>query len=199
MELKQGERVVEAKIAKSLNVSITPVREAFATLAAQGLLSAIPYCGTYVSILTNEYACELIEVRKSLETAAVTLAFPNLKPEDADYLEELALSADEKNEQGDFLGCIENDIAIHEFFFQKANNKLLLELWEITKNRTAFFQSVTRFNCQATVRLLSERHRGIIEAVRYMNLDKIHEEIIKHLDVSLQRAALPKSEYVNYK
>ena len=55
-EFKPGQRMVEAKVAKSFGVSITPVREAFSTLVKQGLLTTFPYCGTYVTILTYEYA-----------------------------------------------------------------------------------------------------------------------------------------------
>ena len=69
-EFKPGQRMVEAKVAKSFGVSITPVREAFSTLVKQGLLTTFPYCGTYVTILTYEYAYDLIFVRKALETAA---------------------------------------------------------------------------------------------------------------------------------
>lgn len=48
-EIPAGSRLVEAKTSKDLNVSITPVREAFARLANQGLLTVFPYKGTYVT------------------------------------------------------------------------------------------------------------------------------------------------------
>ena len=145
-EFTPGQRMVEAKIAKSFGVSITPVREAFSTLVKQGLLTTFPYCGTYVTILTHEYAHNLIVVRKALETAAAKLAFEHLKPEDADALSDLCRLADEKNLAGDHLASIECDIQFHEFFFQKASNTLLCEIWDITKSRIAFFQSITRPN-----------------------------------------------------
>lgn len=54
-EFPAGSRLVEAKTSKELNVSITPVREAFARLANQGLLTVFPYKGTYVTIITKQY------------------------------------------------------------------------------------------------------------------------------------------------
>lgn len=198
-EFKPGHRMVEAKVAKSFGVSITPVREAFSTLVKQGLLTTFPYCGTYVTILTYEYAYDLIFVRKALETAAAKLAFEHLEPGDAEHLSNLCRLADEKNLSGDHLASIEYDIQFHEFFFHKANNTLLCEIWDITKSRIAFFQSITRPNCQATTPLLVDRHHEIIEAIRVMDLEALCSAICNHLDTSVRRAMLPSSADIVYR
>lgn len=198
-EFEPGLRMVEAKVAKSLGVSITPVREAFAILVKQGLLTSFPYCGTYVTILTQESAAELIKARKEIEAAAVRMAFPNLCSEDADYLYELCRKSDECDAAGNQLESIEYDIEFHEFFFKKADNKLVLEMWDIIRNRIAFFQYITRPNNQAASRHLVDRHKGIIDAVRAMDEGLIISQIKNHLDTAMKRSGLPRSEDICYK
>ena len=198
-EFKPGERMVEAKIAKAFGVSITPVREAFSVLVKQGLLTTFPYCGTYVTILSYEDACELIVVRKAIETTAAQLAFSRLKPEDADYLENLCLLADNQSAAGEYLASIECDVQFHELFFQRANNTLLREMWDITKSRVAFFQSITRPDCQAAIPLLRHRHQAIVDAVRKMDLSALCDAIGDHLDITIRRAQLPHSDQIVYR
>jgi len=94
-KLVPGERLVEAKIAQAMHVSITPVRQAIQTLSTQGLLTVFPYKGTYVSHLTREYVADVQRAREMLETAAAELAVPNLKPEDADTMTRLCNKEDE--------------------------------------------------------------------------------------------------------
>ena len=49
---KAGDRIVETQLAKELNVSQAPVREAILELAAIGLLEERPYSGSFVRQLT---------------------------------------------------------------------------------------------------------------------------------------------------
>lgn len=198
-ELKPGERLVEAKIAKALNVSITPVRQAFALLSSQGLLSVFPYRGTYTTILTREYAYDLTTVRKSLEVTAANQAFEHFQPGDIHYLEELCRLSDASNQAGDCLTSIQYDVIFHEFFFRKSGNSLINEMWDMIKNRIVFFQYTTRPNCQAVTPLLVDRHREIINAVSEMNRDKLAKSIAHHLDISLEHAMLPSDADVVYK
>lgn len=77
-EFPAGSRLVEAKTSKELNVSITPVREAFARLANQGLLTVFPYKGTYVTIITKQYLEDVYFLRRHLEVMAAEKSFPKL-------------------------------------------------------------------------------------------------------------------------
>ena len=70
-QLAGGRLVSEAEVARQLNVSRTPAREAFVRLEAEGLLSLLPRRGAVVIPLTPGDMVDLLEVRESLEVAAV--------------------------------------------------------------------------------------------------------------------------------
>ena len=53
---KAGDRVVETQLAKELNVSQAPVREAILELASMGILEERPYSGSFVPSASHENA-----------------------------------------------------------------------------------------------------------------------------------------------
>lgn len=69
--LRPGERISPEEIARSLNVSATPVREALHRLVKEGLVEQRPYVGFFVTSLTIEDIEELFEIRKTLENLAL--------------------------------------------------------------------------------------------------------------------------------
>lgn len=69
-----GERVTEEGLARRLNVSRTPIREALAQLSHQGVLQSRPGGGYVVPFPTPAEVREIISVRKLLEPPAILLA-----------------------------------------------------------------------------------------------------------------------------
>src|SRR3989442_8712193 len=70
---RQGEHLVEAKIARQLNVSRGPVREAFKLLRAEGLLDEEPRRGTFVVSLSGDDVREIYDLRAAIEATAARL------------------------------------------------------------------------------------------------------------------------------
>jgi DNA-binding GntR family transcriptional regulator len=69
-----GERLVEAEIARQLQISRGPVREALAKLREEGLVRDEPRRGWFVSDLTARDIDEIYELRSALEARAARLA-----------------------------------------------------------------------------------------------------------------------------
>ncbi|MCB1247466.1 MAG: GntR family transcriptional regulator, partial [Acidimicrobiia bacterium] len=72
--LYPGERLVEDRIARELEVSRHPVREALRTLQLEGFVEISPRRGATVSRVTTEEASELFEVLSALDGLACRLA-----------------------------------------------------------------------------------------------------------------------------
>jgi DNA-binding GntR family transcriptional regulator len=73
-------------IARQLEVSTTPVREAMHRLENDGLAVKVPYQGWFVREFSREQVQELYEVRAALECLAVRLACERITPEEVDWL-----------------------------------------------------------------------------------------------------------------
>lgn len=72
--LTPGERLTEVTLAARLNVSRTPVREAFAQLEREGLVTIVPRAAVFVREVTERDVEETYIVRAALESLAVELA-----------------------------------------------------------------------------------------------------------------------------
>ena len=76
--LAPGSRLLEIQLAKQLGVSRTPVREAFAQLEREGLVTIVPRVGVFVREVTVRDVDEIYTVRAALEGVAVALAAQNI-------------------------------------------------------------------------------------------------------------------------
>ena len=72
--LARGSRLSEVQLAKQLNVSRTPMREAFAQLEREGLVTVVARVGAFVRSVTLRDVTEIYRVRMALECLAVQLA-----------------------------------------------------------------------------------------------------------------------------
>lgn len=69
-----GQQISEQEVSGLLNVSRTPVREAFIKLAKEGLLYVIPQKGTYISHIDLNVVEDIRFIRESLEKAVLGIA-----------------------------------------------------------------------------------------------------------------------------
>ncbi len=74
LEIEPGTKISEKEIANELNVSRTPVREAFMKLAEEELLDIIPQSGTIVSRINLRHVEEGRFIREKIEKEIVALA-----------------------------------------------------------------------------------------------------------------------------
>jgi DNA-binding GntR family transcriptional regulator len=84
----RGQKLKQAEIAKMLNISITPVREALRMLEAQGYVHVSSHKGAVVAPFQIEQVEELFELRMLLE-GKLTAAARRLSPDDLQILIDL--------------------------------------------------------------------------------------------------------------
>src|SRR4051794_41981176 len=75
-QLPAGTVIKDAEVAARLGVSITPIREAIAQLAAEGLIDLAPNRPRRVTQVTQKNALELIDVMAVLACAGVEWGAP---------------------------------------------------------------------------------------------------------------------------
>ena len=126
-DIPGGTLLSEAEVARRLEVSRTPAREAFVRLAAEGLLSLLPRRGAVVTPLGPTEAVDLLEVRHALETGAVT-RLARLAPDERErrlgpagraIADQVAML-----ERGDIPGFITADERFHSQLVAAAHNAI---------------------------------------------------------------------------
>ena len=171
-----GSRLVERDIARSLNVSRLPVREAIKTLVVEGIVVTRPRSWALVREFTLKDIQDFSEVRSALETLAFVLAAERHDDDGALRLREIL----DREEQAARSGDVENArIAAAEFHaaaVELADNTGLEELGQvfITRLRWLFGQHDALFD-------MAEEHREIYAAFTARAADRLRELIPLHL------------------
>lgn len=129
-ELAPGTRLREVQICNQLGVSRTPVREAFRTLAAEGMVELLPNKSVIVAGLHSPDIGDLYDVVAALEALAGELACKRVSEVE---LAEIAgihsqmLGCYERKERGAYLDL---NHQIHRRIVEIAGNPVLLTTWQ---------------------------------------------------------------------
>ena len=85
-KLASGSPLRPDMVARQLEVSTTPVREAMHRLESDGLLVKVPYQGWYVREFTEKEIKELYEFRASLEKFGIRVACARITPNELKWM-----------------------------------------------------------------------------------------------------------------
>ncbi len=131
-EKQPGERITEAEVAKSLNVSRVPAREAMRKLQNYGILTAAPQRGLVVLDYSSERIQEILDLRVALESIFLkkVMARPDLQPVLMDDLEKIVVRMREMADAQDPVLLSLIDLEFHRTVATASGNKLGLHIWE---------------------------------------------------------------------
>lgn len=126
-EIEPGTRLTETKVGEQMDVSTTPVREAFRRLESERLVKIIPWRGAIVQEFSNQEISEVYQCREPLEVLAVELAIDLIDEAGIKRLEELL---EKSNVTKDFAEHVKINTKIHNTILEYAGNKTLAILLE---------------------------------------------------------------------
>jgi len=186
IRLPPGTPLSELAVAEWLNVSRSPVREAFKRLADLGLVSVVPQVGSQVAPVSLRDVEEAVFIRGALETAALerAIAQPNL---DLSELERILAENRDAFDRADGEAFFETDEHLHEQVFVLAG---LPRLWEVVRGTKFQLDRLRRLYLQVSFsdsEVMCD-HEEIVEAIRQRDPVKGVQVVRKHafriLDVS---------------
>jgi GntR family transcriptional regulator, gluconate operon transcriptional repressor len=126
---RQGEHLVETKIAQQLRVSRGPVREAFKLLRAEGLVKEEPRRGTFVVSLSARDAREIYELRAAIEGRAAQLLAASGDAAKIRELSQLNAAIERAEAANDSSGVYASDLAFHDALCRLSDNARLHEVF----------------------------------------------------------------------
>ena len=130
-ELAPGERLREVVLCTQLGVSRTPVREAFRTLAAEGLVKLLPNRSVIVAELDDSEIADLYDVFGALEGLAGELACQRISEEQIAEIASLHHEMVGLHQRGDRAEYLAVNHAIHRRIVEASDNPVLTSTWEL--------------------------------------------------------------------
>lgn len=186
LTLEPGTGISTQEIATKLNVSRTPVREAFIRLQREGLVNMLPQRETMISKIDVRQAQQESFIRVNLEFAIVEDAIENVSPS---MLSELKSNLEkqsecfEKNRVDQFVRI---DNQFHELIFKMANRSFA---WDVIMNVTGHFNRLRVFYTEkyGIMSNVIEEHRMILKAVEDRDEGGMRRSLEKHFSTSSSR------------
>lgn len=126
--LAPGERIVESAVAKQLQVSRAPLREALWLLANVGLVQLKAHQGAFVARLSRQDIREIFEVRETLETHAAKRARAALTPEGRERLRRALAAIEDAARDRDVVRCTTADMDFHRTICELGGNRQLTDI-----------------------------------------------------------------------
>ena len=188
-DLASGERIVETTLAKQLQVSRTPIREAIGQLQHEKLIVANSTGGLRVTTLSVQDAAQLYDCRLALEQLAIVSACEQITSKQLKQLEKYVLLAEKfahPSSKSDSSKLLEIDYQFHHLIAESSGNKWLLTLLEQVFDKMSLLRvQTTKHNPQVLeIRL---EHRQVYNAIAEKNLDLAQATIKEHLIASKAR------------
>lgn len=176
--LQPDQRLIEDDLARELGVSRSPVREALALLAREGLATTADTRGMFVRRFTAREVHELFSLRAAFETLAAEAALPRLGEADLAAMERLLEMQQVAHDGGDIHTSVELDLRFHEVVFRVADHSLLLRHWNSIKGQLLLLFSIRQRAARARhpdPYLAQRSHDHLLEALRRRELAAVAE------------------------
>lgn len=172
LNLKPGENISEKEISEKLEVSRTPVREAFVRLAQEELIEIYPQKGTFVSLIDLDDVEEARFIREHLEKATIRLACQNYTSHQLQGVKNNVMMQERSLMEKEFDTFFKLDEEFHRIIVEMSGKK---KVW----------LAIQRFDAHLKrIRMLS-----LMNDYRVNIVLKEHKEILKNLEERNEGAA----------
>jgi DNA-binding GntR family transcriptional regulator len=192
-DLPSGTPLVEAKLARQLNVSRGPVRSALAILEQDGLAFTPPNGRMVVLGFGPEDLADLFRVRLQLETLAIKWGIEARRPVD-----EIELALEAMGQEGSATDrLVDLDIAFHRSVLEFSGSRSLLQSWSAF---AGLLQTVIKVgnrelreqNPRSNFERIMDNHRPLVEAIRGRRYREAERLLRDQFEVTVSMISLAK-------
>ncbi len=194
-EIEPGKKINEEHIAKEIQVSRTPIREALCRLENEGIVTIIPRRGAFVSDLTENNVREILLIREVLEGLVVRLAVENM---DAKTLQKLSKAIAKVSsipeEDRDLINYTRSEVDFHSILLSASNNQMLKNMMEMVNAHLQIIRLRTVVIPERAQKTVKE-HQQILKAIEKGDADSAEDLMRKHVR-SVREVALRNIESI---
>lgn len=180
--LTSGSQLLQAEVAEQLNVSPTPVREAFRMLEAEGLIINRPHRGVVVAEQDYEDQKAIYEIRTFVEVRATRRAIARMDASVESEVAALVTQSERALRTADLHVTREANARFHEVLAAASGTQVYTDLARMLISRSRFYLPLTRDRMTIVLR----HHRAILRAIRARDVDQAAALMEKHMTDNLK-------------
>ncbi len=190
-KLQPGQRVVETEIARELQVSQIPVREALCGLEEEGLIKSVKYTGSFVTDIDNREMYHMHLLRSYIETSAIAITLPTLSKKDFGALHDI-VDAMDANQQAhaDYSAISALDIEFHRTIVSWAGIEAYNRIWSMLNGHVRRFINIVHPRIENKQAQVFEEHLHLLRILEERDVDKAQAAIKNHIMDVFDRGAI---------
>jgi DNA-binding GntR family transcriptional regulator len=202
-EYKPGQKLKEEEISVRLGISRPPIREAFKSLEAEGLVVRKPRRGVFVTEMTEKDVWEAYTLKATLYEMATELAMDTIHAEQVKRLESIVKKMENcvNNQPVDLLRYQEHHQKFHDKIIQISGNNRLRKISSSIHNQVSRFSYKSlqnRGHLHSSVRY----HRQIMNSIQDKNkplaCKLMKEHVLKAIDAFREMNHLKQEDFEEY-
>ena len=179
-QLPAGTPLSVPELARRLNISRSPVREAVQRLIYDGLAANVPHRGAIVSEIRPDDFRGLLEVRQVLEGLATRLATLRATDDDLRALHGVLEHHARVHEVGDEPANVDLDTRFHTIIREVAGNEDLSTILARIQGR-AHLSRFTLWRAKSNIRDALAEHRAIFDAMAARDAEAAERAARQHI------------------
>jgi DNA-binding GntR family transcriptional regulator len=180
-DLKPGDQVNEADIARQAGISRGPVREAIQHLVGEEILVSFPHRGTFVAEWTDQDILEIYSIRALLEGYGARLAVQMMTAEELEKLSSIIEKMVQKAKEGDHAGVFEYDLLFHQCVSEFPDHELLTKLLTNLRRRINFYIKLDE-DTTPSLEQYAENHYQLLDSLKSKDPARAETVFREHLE-----------------
>jgi DNA-binding GntR family transcriptional regulator len=188
LELKPGEKIFENELAKTLNVSRTPVREALLMLEHEKLVSCSDSLGFVVRRFTAKDVEEYFAVRHVIEQFVISLVVKQITEDEILILKNHIREAEKIIREGNIHRIVRCETEFHNILYKTAKSDVLLETISRLVDKFQLLRALSLSVPGSAANSLAE-HKKILDAIEKRDAKRLKRLMRLHLDESKRTVA----------
>jgi DNA-binding GntR family transcriptional regulator len=200
-ELKAGQRIYEKDVAKTYNVSTTPVREAFLRLKAEGYINIDAYRRAAVKTVSIQELEDIFDVLASLDVWAISQVVDHIDAEGIREIEKLIRQMEQVCKPFRIDDYLDLDRAIHHKIWDFLPNKVLKKILHSIHGQLLRYNYARYlvFQDQALMQSSLEAYKKIAKALAEKDKAKLQNLIQFHWSFLVQQRHMKKKYWHAFK
>ena len=177
-DLEPGQKLSQDWLAKQMNVSRMPIRQAVERLRTEGLIENTPYKESKVANLSRKDIEETYDVRALLESYSARLAVSKIRAIDLNELKTINKKMEEYFFEKDHRRLNINNRKFHLTIYKRSGNN---RLYNIIENLWDNFPKGIFWNISERVENSIIEHRKIINGLEKEDEQTVEKMIFQHI------------------
>jgi len=188
LEIKPGEKVLETELAKALNVSRTPIREALLMLEHEKLVVCSDSLGFMVRRFSAKDVEEYFALRNVIEDFVISLVVKNITEDELSALKNNINEGKKIVKEGDIHKIVRCESEFHDILYKIAKSEVLFETISRLVDKFQIFRALALSVPGSPGNSLAQ-HKTIVDLIEKKDVKALKKFMRLHLDEARGKVA----------